>query len=279
MKFACIGGDNRQIEIAKYLINKGYNVSAFGLPKIDNIELENSLYSVINNADVLILPLPISRNGETVYTPLDDNIIPLDSILEFKPKIIFGGLLTDNFRTKLDNKKIKYFDYYKNEGITVKNAILTAEAAISIAISETNFSIYNSNCLIIGYGRIGKPLAKYLKTMGANVSISSRFEKTLNKIEADGYNAINTNECTFNLKNKHIIFNTAPSPILNENFFKNCNKNTLVLDLATDAGTDFEAAIKYEINAKLCPGLPGKFSPETAAKFIADEILNVLEIN
>ena len=56
-----------------------------------------------------------------------------------------------------------YESYFENEEVKYKNAILTAEAAIAIAINDYKKSLRDSNCLIIGFGRIGKILADILK--------------------------------------------------------------------------------------------------------------------
>lgn len=276
MKFSCIGGDLRQIEIARFLKDNNHDVYCFGLPNESDLYFSNSLSDAVNNTDYIILPLPFSRDNETVFTPLKSSSIYLKDLISLKPKKIYGGLLSDSFKNILTTEGIDFFDYYQCEALTIKNAVLTAEAAISIAISETNFSLLGSNCLVIGYGRIGKPLSRYLKAIGANVTATSRDINTLTTIETDGFNAINTDLCTQIASNYNVIFNTAPSPILNNELFENCNKSCLVIDLATNAGTDFVSASKYKIKAILCPGLPGKYSPKTAAKYIAEEILKTL---
>ena len=57
-------------------------------------------------------------------------------------------------------------------------------------------------------------------------------------------------------------------------FFNNCNKDAFIEDLATDSGTDFDAAKQKGVNAMLCSSLPGRFSPKKAGAFITEEILN-----
>ena len=45
---------------------------------------------------------------------------------------------------------------------------------------ENSFkTIFNSNCLVLGYGRCGKILANMLKGIGANVDVTYRKMKIL----------------------------------------------------------------------------------------------------
>ena len=274
MRFACIGGDRRQTEIAKYLKEKQHEVCLFGLPKSEGIESTDSLCEAICGADAVILPVPLSRDDKTVNTPLTGDVIFLQDILQCSPKFIFAGLISPGFAKELSDAGIEFKDYYKSESLTVKNAVLTAEAAVAIAVTEAERSLFGTNALVIGYGRIGKQLARYLKAMGARVTATSRSDGTMATIEADGYEPLNTTFCKNEVHNFDFIFNTAPSPIMDSEFFMRCKKGCFVEDLATKAGTDFGAAAKYSVKAALYSGLPGKYSPVTAAECIADELLN-----
>lgn len=273
MKVLIIGGDRRQLEIANILINKNIEVETFGIENTDkNIKIDKAY----NDADAIILPLPVSRDDITINAPLCNDKIYIKDIINAKPKFVFGGLISENLEKELIRHNIPYYDYYKSEDITVKNAVLTAEAAVALAITEVPFSLYGANCLIIGYGRIGKSLANLLRVFGANVTVTSRNTEVLKQISNDGFTEQETNRVIEILSKQNIVFNTAPTNILNKEFFRNCDKNAIVFDLATNAGTDFKAAEYYGINAKLCGGLPGKFSPKTAARYIADEIFTKL---
>ena len=108
--------------------------------------------------------------------------------------------------------------------------------------------------------------------MNSIVTASTRDNKKLEAIINDGYNAVNTELLIENCLNYDYIFNTAPTPILNEEFFKNCKNDVFIEDLATDSGIDIESAKKLKINADVYSGLPGKYSPKTSGRLIANEI-------
>ena len=273
MKFSCIGGDLRQIETAKFLQEFGHDVTTFGLPKSVNICSADSLYNAVSGADAVVLPLPVTRDGNTINAPLTGIIISIQDILLCRPNFVFGGLIKQNLRNELSNHSIDFLDYYDSEALTVKNAVLTAEAAVAVAVNCTDFSIFGSKALVIGYGRIGRQLAKYLNVLGADVVATTRQDHIMACISADGITPEVTDNVTEICGEFDYIFNTVPFPLLDRNFFKNCKKTAFIEDLATDSGIDLAAAHEYEINAAVYGGLPGKHSPKTSAKFIAQEIL------
>ncbi len=273
MKFSCIGGDLRQIETAKFLQEFGHEVTTFGLPKSDKICSVDSLYSAVSGADAIVLPLPVTRDGNTINAPLTGSVISIQDILLCRPNLVFGGLVKQNLRNELLNHGIEYCDYYDSEALTVKNAVLTAEAAIAVAINCTDFSIFGSKALVIGYGRIGRQLAKYLKVLGAEVIATTRKDHVMACISADGIVPEDTKNVAEICGKFDFIFNTVPFPLLDRKFFENCKKTAFVEDLATDSGIDLAAAHEFNINAAVYGGLPGKHSPKTSAKFIAEEIL------
>lgn len=277
MKFSCLGGDLRQIETAKFLQNFGHEVKIFGLPKSDELNLQDSLYGAVDNTDAVVLPLPVTRDSNTINAPLTGSIISLQDILLCRPKMIFGGIIKQNLRNELDNHGIKYCDYYDSEALTIKNAVLTAEAAVAVAINCTDFSIFGSKALVIGYGRIGRQLARYLKALGADVTATTRKNHVKACISADGITPEDTNKIEDICGDFDYIFNTVPFPLLSGKFFKACKSNVFIEDLATDSGIDLAAAHEYNINAAVYGGLPGKHSPKTSAKFIAEEILKYFD--
>ena len=124
----------------------------------------------------------------------------------------------------------------KQEELAILNAIATAEGAIEIAIANTNKNIQNSNILILGFGRIGKVLAKKLQALSANVSCSARKNEDLAWIKAYGYNVENTNLLGENLSEFDIIINTIPHLILDEEKIKYLKEECVLIDLASKPG-------------------------------------------
>ena len=98
--------------------------------------------------------------------------------------MLYAGAISNNMKNKLKKASIKFFDVLNQEGVSILNAIPTAEGAISVAMNMTNFTIHKSNVLVMGYGNIGKILSKMLYGIGAKVYCEARNKKDIAFIEA-----------------------------------------------------------------------------------------------
>ena len=58
----------------------------------------------------------------------------------------------------MESLGIRFFDYYKDECFTIKNAYITAEGALSLAMQALETDMGHSDFAILGYGRIGSAL-------------------------------------------------------------------------------------------------------------------------
>lgn len=72
---------------------------------------------------------------------------------------------------------VNVIDILKKEELAVLNSIPTAEGAIEVAMKNSEITLHNSRVLILGFGRIGKVLAKMLHGIGAKVYVEARKEE------------------------------------------------------------------------------------------------------
>ena len=159
----------------------------------------------------------------------------------------------------------------------MENSVPTAEGAIKIAIEETPFSLHGSKCLVLGYGRVGKILARMLQGIGANVWVEARKYADLAMIEGHGYEPLSLNEVKNYIDEFDVIFNTDPSLILDETMLRGVRSDTLIIDLASKpGGVDFNAAKLMGIRVIWALSLPGKISPVTSGMIIKDTIMNII---
>ena len=78
-RFAVVGGDGRMTHLAQRLTEEGCSVSLLGcggdcLPPHDGpgeLRICTTLQKAVENATALILPLPATRDGQTVHCPRD----------------------------------------------------------------------------------------------------------------------------------------------------------------------------------------------------------------
>lgn len=258
-KYSILGSDNRNLKLKELYIQEG-----------------NIIQSSYKDADVIIGPTPFSKddikvNGDTIKC---DDLI---ESMKFSNKVLYAGSISNNLKAKLRNENIKYVDLLEFEELAILNAIPTAEGAIMEAISGTDITIHSSNCLVLGYGRIGKVLSKMLDGMGANVFCEARKKKDIAMIDCMGYNNVEIEKIDEYINKMDIIFNTVPFILLDKNRIDNLKPGVLVVDLASvPGGIDFSYAKEKNINVKWALAIPGKVAPLTAAKYYK-EIIDRIE--
>lgn len=101
-------------------------------------------------------------------------------------KILIAGSILPDVYTMANDEYIEIIDIMKREELAVLNTISTAEGTIEIAISNTNKILHGSNVLILGFGRIGKVLARKLAGLAVKVTCAARKEADLAWIKAYG---------------------------------------------------------------------------------------------
>ena len=285
LKIGIIGGDMRQISLARRLANEGFECAVWGLPKDADIGKAvrcSDASGAVKNSRVILLPLPVSRDGININMPCSEYgklpVLPLVNSLS-KDTFLVGGMFNPDIKSVAKEQGIAVFDYNDDEEFLVKNAFYTAEGALEIAIRETVFSLFDANALILGYGRIGKALLSVLKGIFHNVFVAAR--KPYDRAYIDAFGGKPVDFCSEKIigtaKDIQVIFNTVPSVVLTEKIIENLPKNCLVIDLASGSGgIDFSAAERCKIKTVRALGLPGKVAPESAANAVGDYVLSLL---
>lgn len=129
-----IGGDLRQLTVARLLRAEGYHVFLYGFDKDDALlsgsDAETDLDYILG-ADIIVLPVPVTFDGVTVNSPYSDNPLCLDELLDnVNPSaVIFGGQIRTALETELNERGIAYRDYLTREELAIRNAVPTALSA------------------------------------------------------------------------------------------------------------------------------------------------------
>jgi dipicolinate synthase subunit A len=269
---ALIGGDARQKYLSEFF-SIDFNTVCFGIPQIDN-SFKTAEQCVLN-ADIVVLPIPISRDGKTLNAPHSDLPILLNDIFKnICPKtLVFGGLVNENIADMASRYRVNLIDLLKYEPLTMQNAVLTAEGAVGIAVNESNYAIYGSKCAVCGYGRIGKILTSQLISHGAEVDVYARNITCRSLANIFGANAYSFEEMAQKADKYQFIFNTVPSVVINSEVLNNVSKECSIIELASNpGGIDLEYSKTKELKVISAMSLPGKKSPITAAKLIGTAI-------
>lgn len=269
MTFFIIGGDFRNFILAQSLAKDGNKVSIYGFEKLkenfnEKIDLikEGNL-DEIKNSDIIIGPIPFSRDDVTINMTYSDKKISISEIEDLlKNKAVFVGNINDKLKENWKSKNIKVIDIMQKEEFVVLNVIPTVEATIEIILKNNqNKIIYGMECLIMGFGRIGKVLAHKLQGLVENCTclVTNEVEKAWTI--AYGYKNVDLNYIKnkpSNLSKYDIIINTIPQILLKEEL-RNVNKETLLIDLSSKPyGIDRDIVKRENLNFIEALGLPRK---------------------
>ena len=282
---AVLGGDLRQYRAAQVLERNKWKINLWGLDiSEDGAEDMNhyeSFSSALEDCFAVLLPLPVTVDGIHLNTPFNNSgeKLRLFEILDVAQRdtIIIGGRLPESFVVKAQSKGIVTYDYFLSEDFQIKNAYITAEAAVSIAMNSLNKNICGARVAITGYGRIAKHLTRLLTGLGANVTVVARKLSDLAWSHSCGCTALRIGDSD-ELKNNiyqltegyDIIYNTVPSWLFDRNFLERVDKKTFIIDLASaPGGVDIRAAKELHANVLWATSLPGKYAPVSAGDIIA----------
>lgn len=261
MRFHIMGGDERQLYLADYISERGFGVTLSYLGGTAPPDW---------NAEVLVLPLPATRDWVTLNAPLSQETITLQSVYQnFKGPYIFGGRLPDHAPPNA-------VDYYRAEEITVANAALTVEGALALAITHTPFALLEQPVLVLGAGRIGQLLALRLGALGACVTVAARRAESLALCRTLGAQARFYEDVPYG--RFRLVFNTVPARVLNTAALQRLPEGALLIELASaPGGFDVKEAEQEGLQCINAPSLPGRFTPQTAAERIGEYIIKEME--
>jgi dipicolinate synthase subunit A len=287
-KIAVLGGDLRQYAVVKELLKKNVSVYASGLcvehSEDSDIKVCEDFTEAVNFAEAVVLPLPASTDGNLLNCPTirDSERIPLADIIDAMrgDSVLLGGRIPQNTVVKAQAKGIKVFDYFLSEKLQIKNAYITSEAALSIAMNSLDKCIKGAKFAITGSGRIARFLAELLIRLGGEVTVAARNADSLAYFEIMGCKPLRISGNWYDklLHDYDIIFNTVPSWLFDRSFLERVDPKTLILELASaPGGIDICAARELSSNVRWGASLPGKYAPYSAGMLIAEYIFETLE--
>ena len=175
---------------------------------------------------------------------------------------IISGKLTQDI-----SKDYSKIDLMQDPVFLAENAAITAECALRAASPYINTTFADTPVLILGWGRIGKCLARLLAAIGCPVTVAVRKKTDLAMLKALSYEAVEFSRLHTVVKNCRLLFNTVPNLILPQDVTDSWD-DLVKIDLASYPGMEYPDVIPAR-------GLPGKFAPESAGRLIAETILRI----
>ena len=280
--FTVVGGDKRNIELARMLSGRGHTVKLFGFVNYERetpMQCKN-LYEAVEGSDCVIGPIPASHNGDALNAPFHNAPIYVEDLFRLiKPHQRFlAGVIKPDLLQLAGKYNIHAIDILAREELLIKNAIPTAEGAIKIAIEETDITLHGNQMMVIGYGRVGKVLSSMLRGLGANVLAIVNNDEAAAFAEASGHETVYFKDMEGNLKRADVIFNTVPEILLDKGNMRHIRKNTLIIDLASPPyGVEVNDSREFGLKVLYTNSLPGKIAPVTTARYILGTVNSILE--
>ncbi|MBQ9796273.1 MAG: hypothetical protein IJW50_00995 [Clostridia bacterium] len=276
---AVLGGDVRMYYAAQELQRLGYGILTWGVLKVGEQSCKK-IEEAVQNANVLLLPLPFSKDG--VHLNTDEAQIRLDYLLHLaKGKQILGGRLSEVFLRQAEREGCFCVDYFDSEVLQYKNALPTVEGAIEIAMRELPVVLDGTECAVIGYGRIGELLTQKLLALGAHVCVYARRETARLRAEllhCETADLAKHEGAISFAKDVRVIFNTVPERIIKRESLRQLSTECLIIDLASaPGGVDVAAAKELGVPLIWATALPGKCAPESAGIIVGQTVQAILE--
>lgn len=198
----------------------------------------------------LLLPIPSFEADGSIKGGGD-----LSEILARLPKTVtvIGGNLK---RPEL--AEYETLDLLEDPWYLARNASITAHCTLELALARLPITLEKCPVLIVGWGRIGKCLAKLLHGLGANVTVAARKESRRVMIDTLGYRSCPMEK--IRTENYRLIINTVPAMVL-----PSAPGTALKMDLASVPGIGGKDVVQAR-------GLPGLLAPESSGALIAQTI-------
>ena len=268
MRALIFSNDERYQEIIRFFHEKGHWIDE---ADEKGIQIDVSVY------DIIIFPIPGISNGFFAGSTL----LPPEFLNDSKEDvIIFSGIRTPCLSQMLAESNRECIYFMEDEQVAMENAIPTVEGIIADLVLNTKITIHDADIMVIGYGKVGKPLVLALTKLGAHVFVGVNKEKDIEELELLGILGVDTKQQSMGdyVRTVDMIINTVPALVLEESHIVNLNKEVYVLDVSSyPYGIDQEALKFNEISYKIYPKIPSRVAPKTSGKILAKKIETVME--
>ena len=265
-KVIILGGDGRQRLLYDMLKDDGYEVV--------HIENSNDYEEKIKGADVLVFPVPVSKDKVNVFSDNPDYKLNLVKVLDSisKDVVVFGGGFSGEIKEFFEREEIEYHDMLLSELFTVENAYLTVQGALRLLFENAQESLLNKKVLVTGYGRISVFLSDALKKLAMKVYVLARNDIQLKAAELSGMETLRLSESP-EFGDFDFIFNTVPNVIFDRKSVGTMKKSAMYFELASAPfGAKKEDFSPDGCSYILASSLPGRYLPVSSAKLIKNYI-------
>ena len=105
------------------------------------------------------------------------------------------------------------------------------------------------------------------------MTLTGRDAQKLARAWCHGYGTVPLSQLDSHVHGYSFIFNTIPAMVLDADLAARMARDAVVIDIASaPGGVDFEACALHGVRARLCPGLPGRYSPLSSARILYEAL-------
>ena len=286
VRIAVVGGDRREWEVVRALVEAGASVGCIGLPQpaagSPRIGQSPDLATALTGCHVAIAPLS-GTDAYGVIRRCAPDSPPLRLDVDSLGRMASGGVLfigqaVPFVRQAAQQVGIDIVETERDDELAILNSVPTAEGALQLAMERMPVTIHGSRCAVLGFGRCGLTLALLLSRMGAHVVVVARSPDQRARAESLGLQSLPMSQLIEAIRGADAIFNTVPARVLGREELAATRRDVVIIDIAAEpGGVDFQAAQALEREAHLALGLPGKVAPVTAGRILSRCLLRMLE--
>ncbi len=271
-----VGGDRRNRYLREYLSQKGF--STYGFAQNPGEPL-SALWEALQMPYVaVILPLPATKDGVHVHTPLWDGTLPFAS---FRGKLrpgtkVLGGKLPKPLSEQFLADGIPYMDYY-DEQVIVRNAELTALGVLRVLGEHRDLQPDALRFVVTGFGRVAKATVREIQARGGAVRVAARSPLAQSAAAECGAAPVPLSAFQEDPTGFDVLVNTVPAQLFGKAALAKMPADALLIDVASAPfGLDFDAAAALGLHAVKAQSLPGKYFPREAAQILGEKIQRLL---
>jgi dipicolinate synthase subunit A len=284
IQIAMIGGDTCQLEMIHKFLDLDATVKLIGFDNMQNEFNSNMKVNldqhVLKHIDAVILPVAGADESGIIESAfsLQELRMNCDHARSLpKHAKIYTGTANTYLKNLCSNHQIEIVELFERPEVSIYNSISTAEDAIFMGIQNTDITIHDSQCLVLGFGQTGITLSRALLALGAKVKVGDVKDENVARAYQLGFDSFYLNDLTQQIAGVDLLFNTIPAMVVTAPIILNLPRLAVIIDLASKpGGTDFCFANKTGIRAIHTASLPGIRARKTAGRFLANTISQLI---
>ena len=217
---------------------------------------------------IFLLPIPTTRDNLTITgteTTLEELCLQISG-----GDGVAGYGIPEEIKKKLIYLGAKIYDGADDEDFLLQNADITAKGTVGYLLTEYDRDISDLKIGIVGYGRIGSCLLRYLLYLGSDVTVFTTRDSVARELCESGVSA---SVGVTDLSRQEVLLNTAPARLLADEEALEFMKRARIIDLASGKiFPESENLVKMaSVPEKMYPTSAGKAYAERIIKYFSEE--------